>query len=52
MEYMPKLFEEYSSLPKRNLILFPHRLAPEKQVDIFNDLAEAMPQYEFVSMSV
>lgn len=48
MEYMPKLFEEYSSLPKRNLILFPHRLAPEKQVDIFNDLAEAMPQYEFV----
>ena len=48
MEYMPKLFEEYSSLPKRNLILFPHRLAPEKQVDIFNDLASAMPQYEWI----
>ena len=33
---------------KRDLILFPHRLAPEKQVEIFRDLASAMPEYEWV----
>ncbi|HVI51216.1 MAG TPA: hypothetical protein VM661_08415 [Candidatus Sulfotelmatobacter sp.] len=31
-----------------NLILFPHRLAPEKQLDIFKDLAATLPQYEWV----
>jgi hypothetical protein len=35
-------------MEKRNLILFPHRIAPEKQVDIFRDLAEQLPEYEFV----
>ena len=35
-------------MSKRNLILFPHRIAPEKQVDIFRDLKEHLPQYEFV----
>jgi hypothetical protein len=30
------------------LILFPHRIAPEKQVEIFRDLAQQMPEYEFV----
>jgi len=38
----------YKNMPKRNLILFPHRIAPEKQVDIFRDLATHLPQYEFV----
>lgn len=33
---------------KRDLILFPHRIAPEKQVDIFRDLAKQLPEYEFV----
>jgi hypothetical protein len=33
---------------KRNLILFPHRLAPEKQVEIFRDLAGSMPEYDWV----
>ncbi len=33
---------------KRDLILFPHRIAPEKQPEIFKDLAESMPQYEWV----
>jgi hypothetical protein len=28
--------------------LFPHRIAPEKQVEIFRDLATHLPQYEFV----
>lgn len=35
-------------MPKRDLILFPHRIAPEKQVEIFRDLAIHLPQYEFV----
>jgi hypothetical protein len=48
MEYMPKVLEPYKNLPKRDLILFPHRIAPEKQVEIFRDLATHLPQYEFV----
>jgi len=48
MEYMPDTLLMYKNMPKRNLILFPHRIAPEKQVDIFRDLKEHLPQYEFV----
>ena len=48
MEYMPAALELFKELPKRDLILFPHRLAPEKQVEIFRDLKAALPQYEFI----
>jgi len=48
MEYMQDTLLPYKNMPKRDLILFPHRIAPEKQVDIFRDLAEHLPQYEFV----
>jgi hypothetical protein len=48
MEYMPKVLEPYKNLPKRDLILFPHRIAPEKQVEIFRDLAQTLPQYEWI----
>jgi hypothetical protein len=48
MEYMPEILETYKGLAKRDLILFPHRLAPEKQVEIFRDLAQALPQYEWI----
>ena len=48
MEYMASTLDPYKGMKKRDLILFPHRLAPEKQVDIFNDLKASMPQYEFV----
>jgi hypothetical protein len=48
MEYMVDTLENYCTNPKRDLILFPHRLAPEKQVEIFRDLATQLPQYEFV----
>jgi hypothetical protein len=48
MEYMPKVLEPCKNLPKRDLILFPHRLAPEKQVEIFRDLALTLPQYEWI----
>ena len=48
MEYMDDTLTVYKNMPKRDLILFPHRIAPEKQVDIFRDLAKHLPQYEFV----
>jgi hypothetical protein len=48
MEYMDEALTRYKNMPKRDLILFPHRIAPEKQVEIFRDLKEHLPQYEFV----
>jgi hypothetical protein len=48
MEYMDDTLTIYKNMPKRDLILFPHRIAPEKQVEIFRDLATHLPQYEFV----
>ena len=48
MEYLKDSLDSYKGMEKRNLILFPHRVAPEKQVDIFKDLAEQLPEYEFV----
>ena len=48
MEYMEKILAPYTNMPKRNLIVFPHRIAQEKQVEIFRDLAEQLPEFEFV----
>lgn len=48
MEYMNNILTMYKGMPKRDLILFPHRIAPEKQVEIFRDLKEQLPQYDFV----
>lgn len=48
MEYMDNTLTSYRGMPKRDLILFPHRIAPEKQVEIFRDLKEHLPQYEFI----
>ena len=48
MEYMQDILKPFKGMKKRNLILFPHRIAPEKQVEIFRDLATHLPQYEFV----
>ena len=48
MEYMDDILTPYKNMSKRELILFPHRIAPEKQVEIFRDLAKQLPQYEFV----
>lgn len=47
MEYLADIMEPYSDTPKKNKIIFPHRLAPEKQVEIFRDLAASMPEYEW-----
>jgi len=48
MEYLVGKLNGYKNLTKKNLILFPHRIAPEKQLDIFEDLAKHLPQYDFV----
>lgn len=48
MEYMEDTLAPYKNLDKKDLILFPHRISSEKQVEIFRDLAQSMPQYEFV----
>ena len=48
MEYLRNSMDMYKGMDKRDLILFPHRIAPEKQPEIFRDLKESMPEYEFV----
>lgn len=47
MEYLKDTMAPYADVPKKNKIIFPHRLAPEKQVEIFRDLAASMPEYEW-----
>jgi hypothetical protein len=47
MEYMADTLLMYKNMPKRDLILFPHRMAPEKQLPIFEDLRQHLPQYDF-----
>lgn len=48
MEYMQDILTPYKNMEKRDLILFPHRIAPEKQVEIFRDLKEQLPEFEFI----
>jgi hypothetical protein len=48
MEYLHNSLASYKGMDKRDLILFPHRIAPEKQVEIFRDLKTQLPQYDFV----
>ena len=49
MEYMEPLLREYD-IPanKMDIVLFPHRVAPEKQVDIFKDLGKEFTDVEFI----
>jgi glycosyltransferase involved in cell wall biosynthesis len=46
MEYLKNTLS--FEISKKDIILFPHRLATEKQVEIFKDLARRMPEYEFI----
>lgn len=47
-ELMIKQLEQYKNIPKENIIIFPHRVAPEKQPEIFRDLANEFPDYKFI----
>jgi hypothetical protein len=49
MEYMDDLMSNVKTDKKKDLVLFPHRIAPEKQLEIFEDLAnELSDDAEFV----
>jgi glycosyltransferase involved in cell wall biosynthesis len=48
MEYLETSLDSYKNMEKKNIVLFPHRIAPEKQPEIFRDLANELPQYEFI----
>jgi len=48
MEYMRDVLHDYMNMEKENTIVFPHRIAPEKNFDVFNKLKHALPEYEFV----
>lgn len=48
LDFMQDELSPYSNLEKENIILFPHRIAPEKQIDIFKDLEKELPEYKFV----
>ena len=48
MEYEADQMLPYKHIQKTNTILFPHRIAPEKQPEIFRDLADSMPEYEWI----
>lgn len=47
-EHLVETLKPYAQYFKRDLILFPHRVAPEKQPELFKQLAAMMPQYEWV----
>ena len=49
MEYMEDTLFDYN-IPanKIPMVLFPHRVAPEKQVEIFKDLGKSIPEAQFV----
>ena len=48
MEYLESNLLSYKNMEKKNIILFPHRIAPEKQLNIFQDLKQELPKYEFI----
>ena len=48
MEYMDSTLNLYKNMEKKDIILFPHRVAPEKQLDIFLDLKKQLNNFEFV----
>jgi len=48
MEYIETDLSEYTNLAKEDIILFPHRIAPEKQPEVFDYIAEQMPEYQFI----
>jgi len=48
MEYLYAELEPFKNAKKQDIILFPHRKAPEKQLEIFLDLKSRLTEYEFV----
>lgn len=42
--------QKYKHISKENIILFPHRNAPEKMPDVFFALKALMPKYRFIAV--
>ena len=47
-DYLKDLIVKPDSVKKENLILFPHRIATEKQVEVFKELEKALPEFKFI----
>lgn len=47
-EYMVETITKYKDTPKQNKVIFPHRIAPEKNPDMFRELGREMYEYEFI----
>lgn len=48
MDYLAKELEPFKTVTKEPIVVFPHRIAPEKQVEIFRDLGKSFPDYKFI----
>lgn len=48
MEYLKGSKLQDATVDKEDLVLFPHRVAPEKQPELFKALAEKVPTAEFI----
>jgi glycosyltransferase involved in cell wall biosynthesis len=52
MEYYDDILTPYWQLEhapeKDNIVVFPHRKSPEKNLGLFKELAKRLPEYEFV----
>lgn len=46
--YAKELNEKYKVDKKEKIVVFPHRNAPEKQPELFDELAKLYPQYTFI----
>lgn len=46
MEYIQDI--EFPNVPKEDLIVFPARMAPEKQPEIVKELEKRMPEFKFI----
>jgi hypothetical protein len=46
MEYINDI--PFPGIMKENVVVFPHRISPEKHVEVFDALAKMLPQYEFI----
>lgn len=47
-EFLVETLKHVKYTRKENFFLFPHRIAPEKQPEIFRDLSKFFPDYKFI----
>lgn len=49
LEYMKDAILSIQGPKKQDNIVFPHRISSEKQLEIFNDLKNLLPEYNFIT---